>query len=601
MKLKKVDGITDLRDESDRSGMRICIELRRDVNPTIVLNQLFKHTQLQDSYGIIMLALVDQEPKILNIKDMLHYYMKHQEEVVTRRTRYDLNKAEERAHILEGLLIAIDNIDEVISIIRSSSTTAEAKTRLMERFGLTDAQAQAIVDMRLRALTGLERQKLEDEYKELEVRIAELREILGDEKKLLMVIRKEIQEISDKYGDDRRTMIGFDEEEITTEDMIEEGNTIIARTHMGYIKRMSEDNFKSQNRGGKGIKGMQTIDEDYIEDLMMTSTHEDLLFFTSKGKVYHLKAYQIPEASRTARGTALINLIPLMPEETVSSIIPVSRENDGKYLLMATRKGTVKKTLTTEYYNIRKNGLQAVTLREDDALIEVKAVEETEDIFLVTRFGQCIRFRAQDVRATGRASMGVTGMRLEDGDEVVSMLLYSQGDKMLLVSENGLGKKTNLDEFTTQFRGGKGIKCYKINEKSGNLVGAKAVTESQEILIITTEGVIIRTSVAGISTLGRITSGVRLMNINLDRGVRIASFALVREEPEEEKGPEAETEETRETAEDFSEAEDLSDETEEENVSEEDVSEETSELDLDENDRIARDILLGLQNEDPEA
>ncbi|MBR1812317.1 MAG: DNA gyrase subunit A [Lachnospiraceae bacterium] len=601
VKLKKVDGITDLRDESDRSGMRICIELRRDVNPTIVLNQLFKHTQLQDSYGIIMLALVDQEPKILNIKDMLHYYMKHQEEVVTRRTRYDLNKAEERAHILEGLLIAIDNIDEVISIIRSSSTTAEAKTRLMERFGLTDAQAQAIVDMRLRALTGLERQKLEDEYKELEVRIAELREILGDEKKLLMVIRKEIQEISDKYGDDRRTMIGFDEEEITTEDMIEEGNTIIARTHMGYIKRMSEDNFKSQNRGGKGIKGMQTIDEDYIEDLMMTSTHEDLLFFTSKGKVYHLKAYQIPEASRTARGTALINLIPLMPEETVSSIIPVSRENDGKYLLMATRKGTVKKTLTTEYYNIRKNGLQAVTLREDDALIEVKAVEETEDIFLVTRFGQCIRFRAQDVRATGRASMGVTGMRLEDGDEVVSMLLYSQGDKMLLVSENGLGKKTNLDEFTTQFRGGKGIKCYKINEKSGNLVGAKAVTESQEILIITTEGVIIRTSVAGISTLGRITSGVRLMNINLDRGVRIASFALVREEPEEEKGPEAETEETRETAEDFSEAEDLSDETEEENVSEEDVSEETSELDLDENDRIARDILLGLQNEDPEA
>ena len=602
VKLKKVDGITDLRDESDRSGMRICIELRRDVNPTIVLNQLFKHTQLQDSYGIIMLALVDQEPKILNIKDMLHYYMKHQEEVVTRRTRYDLNKAEERAHILEGLLVAIDNIDEVISIIRSSSNTAEAKTRLMERFGLTDAQAQAIVDMRLRALTGLERQKLEDEYKELEVRIAELREILGDEKKLLMVIRKEIQEISDKYGDDRRTMIGFDEEEITTEDMIEEGNTIIARTHMGYIKRMSEDNFKSQNRGGKGIKGMQTIDEDYIEDLMMTSTHEDLLFFTSKGKVYHLKAYQIPEASRTARGTALINLIPLMPEETVSSIIPVSRENDGKYLLMATRKGTVKKTLTTEYYNIRKNGLQAVTLREDDALIEVKAVEETEDIFLVTRFGQCIRFRAQDVRATGRASMGVTGMRLEDGDEVVSMLLYSQGDKMLLVSENGLGKKTNLDEFTTQFRGGKGIKCYKINEKSGNLVGAKAVTESQEILIITTEGVIIRTSVAGISTLGRITSGVRLMNINLDRGVRIASFALVREVPEQEKDmtaadPEDQSRSRESEEEEVLIGEDAPDpEDNAKSESEEEFPEDLNDEDLDPEDLAARKILMSIQD-----
>ena len=602
VKLKKVDGITDLRDESDRSGMRICIELRRDVNPTIVLNQLFKHTQLQDSYGIIMLALVDQEPKIINIKDMLHYYMKHQEEVVTRRTRYDLNKAEERAHILEGLLVAIDNIDEVISIIRSSSNTAEAKTRLMERFGLTDAQAQAIVDMRLRALTGLERQKLEDEYKELEVRIAELREILGDEKKLLMVIRKEIQEISDKYGDDRRTMIGFDEEEITTEDMIEEGNTIIARTHMGYIKRMSEDNFKSQNRGGKGIKGMQTIDEDYIEDLMMTSTHEDLLFFTSKGKVYHLKAYQIPEASRTARGTALINLIPLMPEETVSSIIPVSRENDGKYLLMATRKGTVKKTLTTEYYNIRKNGLQAVTLREDDALIEVKAVEETEDIFLVTRFGQCIRFRAQDVRATGRASMGVTGMRLEDGDEVVSMLLYSQGDKMLLVSENGLGKKTNLDEFTTQFRGGKGIKCYKINEKSGNLVGAKAVTESQEILIITTEGVIIRTSVAGISTLGRITSGVRLMNINLDRGVRIASFALVREVPEQEKDmtaadPEDQSRSRESEEEEVLIGEDAPDpEDNAKSESEEEFPEDLNDEDLDPEDLAARKILRSIQD-----
>ena len=532
-KNKKVDGITDLRDESDRSGMRICIELRRDVNPSIILNQLFKHTQLQDTFGIIMLALVGQEPKVLNIKDMLHYYMKHQEEVVTRRTRYELNKAEERAHILEGLLIAIDNIDEVISIIRSSANTQEAKNRLIERFGLSDAQAQAIVDMRLRALTGLERQKLLDEYHELQKRIAELKEILGDEKKLLGVIRKEIIEIEDKYGDDRRTAIGYDEAEISAEDMIEEGNTIIARTHLGYIKRMSEDNFKSQNRGGKGIKGMQTIDEDYIEDLMMTSTHEDLLFFTSRGKVYHLKAYEIPEASRTARGLAIVNLLPLMSGEKVTAIIPVSKD-DGKYLMMATRSGIVKKTPAREYFNIRKNGLTAMNLREEDELIEVKATGGNEDVLLVTRFGQCIRFHEEDVRATGRATMGVIGMNLEDGDEIVAMQLASQGEKLLLVSENGLGKKTLMTEFSPQNRGGKGVKCYKVNEKSGNLVGAKAVEEEQEILIITTEGVIIRTAVAGISTLGRITSGVKLMNMDLDKGIRVASFAKVRETPADE-------------------------------------------------------------------
>ena len=533
VKNKKIDGITDLRDESDRSGMRICIELRRDVNPSIILNQLFKHTQLQDTFGIIMLALVGQEPKVLNLKDMLHYYMKHQEEVVTRRTRYELNKAQERAHILEGLLLAIDHIDEVISIIRSSANTQEAKNRLIERFGFTDMQAQAIVDMRLRALTGLERQKLLDEYNELQKRIAELIEILGDEKKLLGVIRKEILEIRDKYGDDRRTAIGYDEAEISTEDMIEEGNTIIARTNLGYIKRMSEDNFKSQNRGGKGIKGMQTIDEDYIEDLMMTSTHEDLLFFTSRGKVYHLKAYEIPEASRTARGMAIVNLLPLMPEEKVTAIIPVNKD-DGKYLLMATRSGIVKKTPSCEFFNIRKNGLTAMNLRYDDELIEVKSTRGDEDILLVSKFGQCIRFCEEDVRPTGRATMGVIGMNLEDGDEVVAMQLATQGEKLLLVSENGLGKKTLMSEFSAQNRGGKGVKCYKVNDKTGNLVGAKAVEEEQEILIITTEGVIIRTAVSGISTLGRITSGVKLMNMDLKKGIRVASFAKVRETPAEE-------------------------------------------------------------------
>ncbi|HAU50175.1 MAG TPA: DNA gyrase subunit A, partial [Clostridiales bacterium] len=599
---KKIDGITDLRDETDQTGTRVVIELRKDVNPNVILNQLYKHTQLQDSFGVIMLALVNNEPKIFNLLEMLSYYLKHQEDVVTRRTKYDLNKAEERAHILEGLLIALDNIDEVIRIVRGSRTTQDAKNALCERFGLDDVQAQAIVDMRIRALTGLEREKLEEEHAELLEKIKYYKAILADEKKLLGVIKEEIIIMKEKYGDERKTSIGIDDGELEDEDLIPDDSTVITMTRLGYIKRMDIDNFKEQNRGGKGIKGMQTIDEDYIEDLMMTSTHEDLLFFTSKGKVYHLKAYQIPEASRTARGTALINLIPLMPEETVSSIIPVSRENDGKYLLMATRKGTVKKTLTTEYYNIRKNGLQAVTLREDDALIEVKAVEETEDIFLVTRFGQCIRFRAQDVRATGRASMGVTGMRLEDGDEVVSMLLYSQGDKMLLVSENGLGKKTNLDEFTTQFRGGKGIKCYKINEKSGNLVGAKAVTESQEILIITTEGVIIRTSVAGISTLGRITSGVRLMNINLDRGVRIASFALVREVPEQEKDmtaadPEDQSRSRESEEEEVLIGEDAPDpEDNAKSESEEEFPEDLNDEDLDPEDLAARKILMSIQD-----
>ena len=527
---KKIDGITDLRDESDRSGMRICIELRRDVNPTIILNQLFKHTQLQDSFGVIMLALVNNEPKVMNLLEMLKVYLLHQEEVVTRRTKYDLNKAEERAHILEGLLIALDNIDEVIRIIRASKNTQDAKQNLMERFGLSDAQAQAIVDMRLRALTGLEREKIENEYKELQIRIAELKAILADEKKLLAVIREEILIIYAKYGDDRRTTIGFDESDMSMEDLIADENTIIAMTNLGYIKRMSENNFKAQHRGGKGIKGMQTIEEDYIEDLLMTSTHHYLMFFTNKGKVYRLKAYEIPEAGRTARGTAIVNLLQLLPGEKVTAIIPIRTYEPGRYLFMATKNGMVKKTAITEYENIRKSGLQAINLREDDELIEVKSTNDQKDIILVTKEGQCIRFHEKDVRPTGRASMGVIGMKLSKNDEVVGMQMDTQGEALLIVSENGMGKRTLLEEFTPQLRGGKGVKCYKINNKTGAIVGAKVVKPDQEIMIITTEGIIIRINVEDISILGRITSGVKLINID-DKDISVASIAKVRENP----------------------------------------------------------------------
>ena len=516
VKEKKIDGITDLRDESDRQGMRICIELRKDANANIVLNQLYKHTQMQDTFGVIMLALVDQQPKVLNLKEMLGYYLLHQKDVVTRRTRYELNKAEARAHILEGLMIALDNIDEVISIIRSSENVAAAKTRLIERFGLTDVQAQAIVDMRLRALTGLEREKIEQELAALRARIEELKEILADEKKLLMVIRKEIIEISDKYGDDRRTSIGYDESEINMEDLIPDESTVIAMTNLGYIKRMTLDNFKSQNRGGRGIKGMQTIDEDYIEDLFMTTTHKNLLFCTSLGRIYRLKAYEIPEASRTARGTAIVNLLQLMPGEKISAIIPVNGIKDDSYLFMCTKNG-----------NIRKTGIQTITLRDDDELIEVKETDGSKDIILVTKLGMCIRFNEQDVRPTGRSAMGVIGMNLMAGDEVVGMQLDTQGDELLIVSENGLGKRTKKEEFPVQRRGGKGIKCYKINDKTGNVIGVKAVNENREIMLITTEGVIIRMQVSGISVLGRITSGVKL--INLDEGVKVAKVAKVRE------------------------------------------------------------------------
>ena len=527
---KKIDGITDLRDESDRQGMRICIELRRDVNPNVVLNLLYKHTQLQDTFGVIMLALVDNQPKVLNLYEMLNYYLIHQEEVVTRRTKYDLNKAKERAHILQGLLTALDNIDEVINIIRSSKNTQEAKDRLMERFALTDVQAQAIVDMRLRALTGLEREKLENEYAELMERITELKAILADKKKLLGVIREEILLIADKYGDDRRTSIGFDEYDISMEDLIPVTNTVITMTKLGYIKRMSLDNFRAQNRGGKGIKGMETIDDDYIEELLMTTSHHYLMFFTNTGRVYRMKAYEIPEASRTARGTAIINLLQLQPGEKITAVIPIREYTEGHFLFMATKKGIVKKTPITDYANVRKTGLAAINLREDDELIEVKKTDNNQDIFLVTKYGQCIRFKETDVRKTGRTSMGVIGMNLTDGDEVVGMQMESQGDSLMIVSEKGLGKCTLISEFTTQNRGGKGVKCYKITEKTGNIVGVKAVNHDNEIMLITTEGIIIRIKVADTALLGRITSGVKL--INLDENVTVASIAKVRENKE---------------------------------------------------------------------
>lgn len=525
---KKIDGITDLRDESDRQGMRVCIELRRDVNPNVVLNLLYKHTQLQDTFGVIMLALVNNEPKVLNLYEMLNYYLIHQEEVVTRRIKYDLNKAEERAHILQGLLIALDNIDEVISIIRSSRNTAEAKERLMERFALTDVQSQAIVDMRLRALTGLEREKLEGEYAELMERISELKSILADRKKLLGVIREEMILIADKYGDDRRTSIGFDEYDISMEDLIPVTNTVITMTKLGYIKRMSIDNFRSQNRGGRGIKGMETIDDDYIEELLMTTSHHYMMFFTNTGRVYRMKAYEIPEAGRTARGTAIINLLQLQPGERITSLIPIKEYTEGHFLFMATKKGIVKKTPITDYANVRKTGLAAISLREDDELIEVKKTDNNQDIFLVTKYGQCIRFKETDVRKTGRTSMGVIGMNLTDDDEVIGMQMESQGESLMIVSEKGLGKCTLISEFTTQNRGGKGVKCYKITEKTGNIIGVKAVNQDNEIMLITTEGIIIRIKVGDTTLLGRITSGVKL--INLDENVTVASIAKVRED-----------------------------------------------------------------------
>ena len=523
---KKIDGITAINDHSSREGMRICIELRRDANANVILNQLFKHTQLQDTFGVIMLALVDNQPKILNILQMLHYYLQHQEEVVTRRTKYDLNKAEERAHILQGLLKALDIIDEVIHTIRASANTQEAKDNLVVKFGFTEVQAQAIVDMRLRALTGLERSRLQAEYDELQAKIVEYKAILADRKLLLGVIRKEILEISDKYGDDRRTRIGFDEYDITTEDMIPHANTVIAATRMGYIKRMTPDNFRSQNRGGRGIKGMQTIDNDYIADLFMTTSHHILLFFTNFGRVYQLKAYEIPEAGRTARGTALVNLLALQSEEKVNAVIAIEGFDDSKYLFMATQKGMVKKTSLSAFRNVRKNGLAAITLQEDDRLIEVKYTDGNQDVYLATEKGMCIRFHEKDVRQMGRGAAGVHGIHLQQGDTVVGMQLRSQGDYMLLVTEKGIGKRVLSDEFSVQRRGGKGHFCYKPSDRTGLLVGFKAVDEENDVMLITAEGIVIRTPVSGISVYSRYAAGVKLMKTEAS----VASVAKVRDQ-----------------------------------------------------------------------
>lgn len=527
VKDKKVDGITDLRDESNREGMRICIELRKDVNANVILNQLYKHTQLQDSFGVIMLALVNNQPKVMNLKEVLMHYIKHQEEVVTRRTQYDLNKAEERDHILQGLLIALDNIDEVIHIIRNSTNAQKAKEGLIARFDLTDVQAQAIVDMRLRALTGLEREKLEQEHEELLKKIKEYKAILADEKLLLGVIRTEILLISEKYGDDRRSKIGYDESEIDVEDLIPRGNAVIALTSLGYIKRMTVDNFKTQHRGGRGVKGMSTIEDDYIEDLLMTTTHHYLMFFTNFGRVYRLKTYEIPEAGRTARGTAIVNLLQLNPGEKISAMIPIREFTEGKHLFMVTKKGITKKTPIMEFSNVRKNGMAAISLRDDDELIEVKATDENSEIFLITKYGMCIRFKETDVRAMGRNAMGVIGMNLVDGDEIVGMQLNTQGDALLIVSEMGMGKRTLLEEFTVQKRGGKGVRCYRITEKTGNVVGIKGVNDDHEIMMITTEGVILQIPVGDISIYRRNTFGVRLINLN--DNVKVAKIAKVRE------------------------------------------------------------------------
>jgi len=524
---KKIDGIVDLRDETSREGMRIVIELRKDVNANVVLNKLFKHTQLQDTFGVIMLALVNNEPKVLNLLDMLKYYLKHQEEVITRRTKFDLNKAEERDHILQGLLIALDNIDEVISIIRASANTQEAKNSLIERFGFTENQAQAIVDMRLRALTGLEREKLLNEHQELVKLIEELKAILADEKLLLGVIKTEMIAIADKYGDDRRSMIGPDDYDFVDEDLIPNENVVIASTNLGYIKRMTEDNFRAQNRGGRGIVGMKPIDEDYIRDLLMINTHGYVMFFTNFGRAYRLKVYEIPEASRTARGTAMVNLLQLNPGEKVNAILPVDSFEDNQCVFMVTKNGIVKKTPLIDFANIRKNGLNAINLRDDDRLIEVKTTSEHDKVFIVTKKGMCIEFDEEEARPLGRTAMGVKGIDLNKGDEVIGMQLDHQGDSLLFVSENGIGKRTNLEDFRLQHRGGKGLKCYKITERTGELVGVKAVTDEHEIMMITTTGVIIQIRMKEVNEYSRITSGVKLMNLD-DDSVKVAKIAKVR-------------------------------------------------------------------------
>lgn len=557
VKEKRIDGITDLRDESDQEGTRVVIEVRRDANANVILNQLYKHTQLQDSFGVIMLALVNGEPKVLNLLQMLDEYLKHQKDVVTRRTKFELNKAEERAHIIEGLLIALDNIDEVIQIVRNSRTTADAKAKLSERFGLSDAQAQAIVDMRIRQLTGLAREDLENEYKELMEKIAYLKSILADENKLLTVIKEEIEIVRDKFGDDRRTKIGIDID-MDDEDLIPEEDTVIVMTNLGYIKRMTVDNFKAQNRGGKGIKGMQTINDDFMKDMFMVSTHDYILFLTNTGRIYKLKGYEIPEAGRTARGMAIVNLLQLQPGEKISAMVQMREFEDNKYLIMATKNGTIKKTPINAYTNIRKSGIQAITLREGDELIDVTISDNTHNIMLVTKNGQGIKFRETDVRETGRSAMGVRGIELKGNDEVISMQIDTEGEYILIVSANGMGKRTPFTEFKLQNRGGKGVKCYKITEKTGEVVGAKAVNDGNEIMMITNEGIVIRMFVDDISVLGRVTLGVKLMNTGNKDDIVVASITKVKEsvtQADAEEAERLEAENSEETDEENSENE----------------------------------------------
>lgn len=532
VKDKKIEGISDLRDESDRSGVRIVIDLKRDANARLLINQLYKNTPLQDSFSINMLALVGNEPKVLNLKQMLTYYLDHQKDVVTRRTQYELDKAQARAHILEGLLKALDYIDEIISIIRGSQNVAEAKENLIARFAFTDAQAQAIVDMRLRALTGLERDRLQSEYDELEEKIQEYLAILGSENILYGVIKEELLVIKAKYADPRRTYITYEDGEINLEDLIKNETCAITMTNLGYIKRTSLDMYHSQNRGGKGIKGIETREEDYVKNLFIAASHDYVLFFTNWGRVYRMKAYEIPEAGRTARGTAIVNLLSLSGGEQVSAVIQMKEKKDKGYLLMATRKGVIKKTDLAEYANIRTNGLVAISLQEDDQLIEVKRSTGKDEVMLATKKGQLIRFHETDVRTTGRSSMGVKGITLGSGDEVIGMQLASQGDSVLAVTENGMGKRTALSEFSLQKRGGKGNLYYRITAKTGNVVSFKLVSEHQELMLITDRGTIIRLRVQDISEIGRVTSGVKLMG--LDKDTHIVSIAKIREENAEE-------------------------------------------------------------------
>ncbi|MBQ2948499.1 MAG: DNA gyrase subunit A [Clostridia bacterium] len=536
---KKLEGISDIRDESDRNGMRIVIELKRDVNAAVVLNYLYKHTQLQDAFGAIMLALVDGEPKVLSLKEMLYHYLEHQKEIITRRTRYDLDKAEARAHILEGLLIALDNIDEIVRIIRGSANTGEAKMQLMERFGLSDKQAQAILDMRLARLTGLERERLQEEYAELQKTIAYLRAVLADEKLVLGIIRDEILVIKDKYSDDRRTEITTMDGEIDPEDLIQEDSVVVTLTHFGYVKRIPRTTYRSQNRGGKGVSGMTTREEDYAEKLLVTSTHAELMFFTNRGRVYSLKAYEIPEAGRTARGTAIVNLLQLDGGEKVTAMIPLPKEREEGYLVMATKNGLIKKTGSDEFKNLRKMGLIAIALREDDELIGVELTKGESELMMATRMGQAIRFSENDVRAMGRNSMGVRSIDLSEGDEVIDVAKVEEGKQVLAITQNGYGKRTELEEFRCQTRGGKGILAMRLTEKTGLLAAQLLVSEDEDIMLITDDGTIIRMPVNGISVIGRVSQGVRVMRVE-DESRIVGVTATEREEEADEASEAAE-------------------------------------------------------------